>query len=125
MRIRLGHCKGLNVSKEAPFQLLRASPAETGDKEKLGANLQGRIPMAPNEFVLSPDGAWLATPLMDDETANLWKMSTTDGSLHPITDFQQDSMLICRQVSWSVDGESIFAALMKTDADIVLLGALQ
>ena len=61
-----------------------------------------------------------------DVSFNLWKMSTADGRLERITDFGQESTMICRQVSWSVDGTSIFAAVTKIDADIGLLpGALR
>ena len=42
--------------------------------------------------------------------------------LRQITDFGQRPTMICRQVSWSSDSRYIFAALMETDADIVLLG---
>ena len=67
----------------------------------------------------------LATPLRDHGTTNLGLISTDDGSLRKITDFGQRSTTIGRQVSWSNDSKYIFAALMETDADIVLLdGAL-
>ena len=89
-------------------------------------NLQPRIPMYPHHYALSFDDRWLATPLMDRGTTNLWLISTEDGSLHQITDFQQRSTIIGRQVSWSSDNKYIFAALLETDADIVLLeGALR
>ena len=47
--------------------------------------------------------------------------SLEDGELKRITDFGNRSTLIGRQVSWSGDGKFLFAALMETDADIVLL----
>ena len=63
---------------------------------------------------------------MDQGTTNLWTISTKDGELRQITDFGQRPTMICRQVSWSSDSRYIFAALMETDADIVLLdGALR
>ena len=80
----------------------------------------------PHQFDLSSNDLWLATPLKDRETTNLYKISTRDGTLHQIMDFQQRSTMIARQVSWSKDNKYIFAALLETDADIVLLdGALR
>jgi Tol biopolymer transport system component len=79
----------------------------------------------PHQYTLSPDDRWLAAPLKDRGTTNLWIISTKDGSLRQVTDFQQRPTTIGRQVSWSTDGKYIFAALVETDADIVLLkGAL-
>ena len=81
--------------------------------------------MWPHQYALSSDDLWLATPLKDRGTTNLWIISTKDGSLRQVTDFQQRSTTIGRQVSWSADNRYIFAALVETDADIVLLkGAL-
>jgi hypothetical protein len=60
-------------------------------------------------------------PLRGAGATHLWLISTSDGSLRPITDYGLRSTAIGRQVSWSSDGRFIFAALMETDADIVLL----
>jgi Tol biopolymer transport system component len=73
------------------------------------------------QLVISPDGRWLAVPLTDGATTNLWAVSTSDGSLRQVTDFGQQPTFIVRRVSWSPDGGSIFAALGEGDADIVLL----
>lgn len=71
-----------------------------------------------------PDDKWLAASLMDGEAANLWIFSTEDGAPKQITDFGRATM-IGRQVSWSSDSDYLFAAVMETDADLVLLpGAL-
>jgi len=75
--------------------------------------------------VISPDGLWLALPLTDGVTTNVWAVSTKDGSLRPLTDFGQRPTFIARRVSWSADGGSIYAALGEGDADVVLLAGLR
>jgi hypothetical protein len=76
-------------------------------------------------FSLSPNERWLATPLRDDGTTNLWLVSADDGALKQITDFGRRATLIGRRVAWAADSRHLFAALMESDADIVLIdGAL-
>lgn len=105
-------------------EIWKVTPVETGKPEPF-VNLQSRLPLLPHHFDLSPDDHWLATPLKDRGTTNLWKVSTRDASLHQITDFGQRATLIARQVAWSRDSKYIFAALVEMDADIVLIdGAL-
>ena len=70
---------------------------------------------------LSPDGQWLALPLTDAFTTNVWAISTVTGEWRQVTDFGNRSIFIARRVSWSLDGQSIFAAIGEGDADIVLL----
>ncbi|MCH7935242.1 MAG: DPP IV N-terminal domain-containing protein [Gemmatimonadetes bacterium] len=101
-----------------------ATPIETGTPRALRVDLQSRIPLWPHLYALSPDDRWLAAPLKDRGTTNLFLISTEDGTLHRITDFEQRSVTIGRQVSWTRDGKYIFAALLETDADIVLLEGL-
>ncbi len=98
-----------------------AAPPDTGAAKPLVTTLQSRIPLLPHQYDLSPDDRWLATPLMDGGTTNLWLVSTADGTLRQVTDFEQRSTMIARQVSWSRDGKSLFAAVGEMDADIVLL----
>jgi Tol biopolymer transport system component len=106
-------------------EVWKATPVDTGAPEPLVTNLKARIPVWPHQYDLSSDDRWLAAPLKDHGTTNLWIISTEDGSLRQVTDFQQRSTTIGRQVSWSTDNKYIFAALVETDADIVLLeGAL-
>lgn len=107
-------------------EVWKVAPLEEGTPELLVSYLRSRIPLWPHGHAISPDDHWLAVPLRDDGTTNLWLISTDDGSLRKITDFEQRSTTIGRQVSWSSDSKYIFAALMETDADIVLLdGALR
>jgi len=73
---------------------------------------------------LSPDGKWLAMPLTDGFTTNIWALSTDDGRWKQVTDFGNRAIFIARRVSWSSDGRSILAAIGEGDADIVLLDGL-
>jgi eukaryotic-like serine/threonine-protein kinase len=87
-----------------------------------GSRLSPSLLMQP---VLSPDGKFLAVLLMDGPTTNVWMLSTADGSLKPVTDFAHQATFIARRVSWSPDGKSIYAAVGKGEADIVLLSNLR
>jgi Tol biopolymer transport system component len=73
---------------------------------------------------LSPDGKWLAMPLTDGLTTNVWAFSTVDGRPNQVTDFGLRPTFIPRRVAWSADGRSILAAIGEGDADIVLLDGL-
>jgi Tol biopolymer transport system component len=73
---------------------------------------------------LSPDGQWLALPLTDGFTTNIWALSSANGEWRQITDFGDRAIFIARRVSWSADGSSILAAVGEGDADIVLLDGL-
>jgi Tol biopolymer transport system component len=80
-----------------------------------------RVPLWPTGFTLSPDERWLAVPLRDNGTTNIWAVSTSSGVYRQITDFGRRPILIARQVSWSRDGKFIYAAVAESDSDIVLL----
>ena len=69
-------------------------------------------------YALFPDDRWIALPLKDAGTTNLWVISTADGSFHQITDLGRPT-LIARSVSWSPDGKSVSAAGVDIDADIM------
>jgi Tol biopolymer transport system component len=73
---------------------------------------------------LSKDGRWLAQALADGATSNLWVLSTTDGSWRQVTDFGDQPTLIVRQVSWSPDGRYLYAAISRSNGDIVMLDGL-
>jgi Tol biopolymer transport system component len=83
-----------------------------------GSRLSSSLLMQP---VLSPDGKFLVVLLMDGPTTNIWTVETDNGSLRPVTDFGHQATFIARRVSWSPDGKSIYAAVGKGEADIVLL----
>jgi Tol biopolymer transport system component len=80
-----------------------------------------QVPFNP---ALSPDGKWLAMPLVDGFTSNIWALSTDDGRWQQVTDFGNRAIFIARRVSWSADGRSILAAVGEGDTDIVLLEGL-
>jgi len=87
-----------------------------------GSRLSSSLLMQP---VLSPDGKFLVVLLMDGPTTNIWTVATDNGSLRPVTDFGHQATFIARRVSWSSDGKSIYAAVGKGEADIVLLTHLE
>lgn len=74
--------------------------------------------------VISPDGKWLALPLVDNGTSNIWAVSTADGTFRQLTDFGRRATFIARRLSWSSDSRSIFAALGEGEADVVLLAGV-
>jgi len=74
--------------------------------------------------VLSSDGKWLALTLNDTFGTNLWLLSTSDGKMHPVTDFGERRTFIARRVAWSPDNKFIFAAVGEGDADIVFFDGL-
>jgi Tol biopolymer transport system component len=102
-------------------EIYRAKPEHAESSVLVARYDLSRVPLWPTGFALSPDGRWLAVPLKDNGTTNIW-LIPTDGGLHrQITDFGQRPTLIARQVSWSRDGKFIYAAVAETDSDIVLL----
>jgi Tol biopolymer transport system component len=107
------------------FEFRRARP-EGGNYEVLARIAGTRVPDEPLNFhmILSPDGKWLATPLIDGATTNLWLLPAGGGPLRQITDFGKRSTLIVRRVSWSPDSQQLYAAVAESDADIVMLEGL-
>jgi serine/threonine protein kinase len=113
------------VSGGADYEIRAASP-ETAPSRVLARIPAQRIPLWQLVHpVVSPDGTWLALPLTDGFSTNIWALPTTGGPLRQLTDFGQRPSYIARRVSWSTDGKSIFAALGLGDADVVLLRGLQ
>ncbi len=98
-------------------EIFRARP-ENGPGQLLARYDRSRIPLAPTGYALSPNDQWLAVPLKDAGTTNVWAISTVDGSFRQITDFRRPT-LIARQVSWSPDGKFIYAAVVDVDADVM------
>jgi Tol biopolymer transport system component len=74
--------------------------------------------------VLSPDGQWLAVPLVDGATSNVWALPTSGGAMKPLTDFGDRCTVIARSVSWSADSQFVFAAVAEIETDIVLFDGL-
>jgi eukaryotic-like serine/threonine-protein kinase len=104
---------------------IRAATPESGPSRLLARIPASRVPawqiVNPS---LSPDGEWLAVPLTDGFTTNIWALSTRNGEWRQVTDFGARAIFIARRVSWSPDGRSIFAAIGEGDSDVVLLDGL-
>lgn len=105
---------------------IRAAPLDGGPARILKTIDAARVApwQVPFNPSLSPDGKWLAMPLIDGATTNIWALSTDDGRWQQVTDFGDRAIFIARRVSWSADNRSIFAAIGEVDADIVLLDGL-
>lgn len=104
---------------------VRAARPENGPSRLLARIPGSRVPTWQSFHpVLSPDGKWLAFPLTEGPTTDLWAMSASDGKLRQLTDFAGRSTFIARRVSWSPDSRWIYAAVGEGDADVVQLSGL-
>ena len=103
---------------------IRKAQPENGPAQPFAQIARSRIPFIPQGYVLSPDDRWLTMPLKDAGTTNIWALPTDGGPARQLTDFGQRPILIARQVSWSPDGKFVYAAVVETDADIVLLDGM-
>jgi hypothetical protein len=99
---------------------------DDGSMHSLARVSGGRIPVLPLLFapLLSPNGEWLAMPLIDGATTNIWGLPTSGGSLRPMTDFGNRSVLITRSISWAHDSQSLYAAVAEIEVDVVLFDGL-
>jgi Tol biopolymer transport system component len=105
---------------------IHAAPVGDGAARVIASINASRIAWSQGPFnpSLSPDGAWLAMPLTDGFTTDIWALSTLDGHWQKVTNFENRATFIPRRVSWSSDGRSIIAAVGEADADVVLLDGL-
>jgi Tol biopolymer transport system component len=105
---------------------IRVAPIGTGPTRIIKIIDASRVAswQLPFNPALSPDGKWLAMPLADGFTSNIWALSTDDGRWQQVTDFGDRTIFIARRVSWSFDSRSILVAIGEGDADIVLLDGL-
>ena len=105
---------------------IRVARPENGPSQPLGQVSGTRVPAGALNFqpVLSRDGKWLAMPLMDGSTANLWALSTEGLGWRKLTDFSPRSVVMARRVAWSKDGKSIYASFAEVDSDIAMLQGL-
>jgi serine/threonine protein kinase len=104
---------------------IRAATPESGPSRALARIPASRVPSW--QIVnpaLSPDGEWLAMPLTDGFTTNIWALSARNGTWRQVTDFGDRATFIARRVSWSSDGRAILASVGEGDADIVLFEGL-
>jgi Tol biopolymer transport system component/DNA-binding winged helix-turn-helix (wHTH) protein len=104
---------------------IRAAHPESGPSVRLAQIAGERVPhwqvFQPS---LSHDGRWLALPLNDLTTTNLYLVSTVDGSWRQVTNLSPRRTFIVRRVAWSSDDRDLFAAVGDGDADIVLIEGL-
>jgi serine/threonine protein kinase/Tol biopolymer transport system component len=104
-------------------EIFKASPP-SGKSVPVARYAPSRVPFWPISYVLSPDDRWLATALKDGAATNIWAIPTSGGPFRQLTDFGHRAILIARQVSWSRNGKFIYAAVMESDADVVLLDGM-
>ena len=85
-----------------------------------------RVPIGRQFFqpFLSPDGKWLAAPLTDGATSNIWVLPTSRGPMRALTDFGDRPLMIARSVSWSADSRFVYAAVAEIESDVVLWDGL-
>jgi eukaryotic-like serine/threonine-protein kinase len=108
-----------------PEFLIKAASPDDGP-----SRVVGRVPARRTDSwqivnpALSPGGRWLAQPLTDGFTTNIWVLPTAGGEWRQITDFGESVTFIARRVDWSPDGQSIVAAVAEGDADVFLLEGL-
>jgi Tol biopolymer transport system component len=104
-------------------EILRASPPNAVPVP-LNRYSASRMPLYPQGHSLSPDDRFIAVALKDGATTNIWTIPTDGGPMRQLTDFGSQATLIARQVSWSRDGKSVYAAAVEIDADIVRLAGV-
>ncbi len=106
---------------------IRAAKPENAASTAIGLVSSARVPTDAANFqaYVSPDGKWLAAPLLDGSTTNLWALSTSGGGWRKLTDFGSRSVLIARRIAWSRDGKSLYAPVSDVDSDIVRLSGLK
>jgi serine/threonine protein kinase/Tol biopolymer transport system component len=108
----------------ADYEIRTASP-EDGPARTLVRIPGRRVPIwLMMQPVVSPDGKWLALPLVDNGISNIWAVSTVDGTFRQLTDFGRRATFIARRLSWASDSRSIFAALGEGESDVVLLAGV-
>lgn len=114
------------VTGARDFEIRVARP-ETGPSQVIGRFSGSRIPISLNyaQPYLSPDGKWLALPLIDGSTMNLWALPSAGGEWRKLTEFSPRNMRIVRRIGWSKDSKSIYAAVSEVDSDIVMLTGLK
>jgi Tol biopolymer transport system component len=105
---------------------LRVARPEDGPSSVIARVSGSRVPATAINFHAfpSPDGKWLAMPLIDGSTTNIWAVSTDSGQWRKLTDFGERNVIIARRIAWSADGQHVYASVSDVDSDIVLLAGL-
>ena len=106
---------------------IRVARPESGPSEVVGQVSGSRVPNGPAyiQVYLSPDGKWLASPLLDGTTTNVWALSTAGRGWRKLTDFGSRNVDIRRRIGWSKDGKHMYVCMSDVDADIVMLTGLK
>ena len=104
-------------------EIYKANP-ENGAAVIVAKYARSQVPFWPTGHALSRDGGWIAVPLKDGATTNIWAIPTSGGPFRQLTDFGRRAILIARQASWAPDGKTIYAAVAETNADVVLLDGI-
>jgi Tol biopolymer transport system component len=110
-----------------PWDLeIRAATPEDGESRVLGSVAGVRVPSSAFDLqpIPSPDGNWLAMPLLEGATTNLWALSTQTGEWRRLTDFTPRNVVIARRIAWSPSGAHLYASVSDIDSDIVLMTGL-
>jgi Tol biopolymer transport system component len=98
-----------------------------GEEGRLLARIAvDRLPVSRSFYggTLSPDRRFLAIPLLDGGTTNIWLIDAERGGLQPATDFAGEPTLISRRVSWTPDSQAVVAAVAHRHSDVILLDGL-
>jgi Tol biopolymer transport system component len=105
---------------------IRVAKPENGPSNPIGRVSGARVPATAINFHAfpSPDGKWLAMPLLEGSTTNLWALATESGEWRKLTDFGPRNVMIARRIAWSRDGRSLYASVSDVDSDIVMLAGL-
>jgi len=105
---------------------IRVARPENGPSVLLGRVAGSRVPVEPSnvQAYVSPDGQWLATPLIDGTTTNLWALSTSTGEWRKLTDFGARNVMIARRIAWSADGRFQYASVSDVDSDVVRIAGV-
>jgi Tol biopolymer transport system component len=103
---------------------IRKATPDNGPSQLFARFALSRVPLWPNGFTLSPDDRWLAALYKDAGTTNIWAFPADGAPIRQLTDFGHRPVLIARRVSWAPDSRSIFASVVETDADVVLLDGM-
>jgi len=106
---------------------VRVARPENGPSQVIGRLWGSRIPQRglDVQFYLSPDGKWLAIPLIDGSTVNLWALPTGGGDWRKLTAFSPRNVRINRRIGWSKDSQHIYGAVLEVDSDIVMFSGLK
>jgi Tol biopolymer transport system component len=109
------------------WEVEMCSAAIGGGSSSIMARISSaRVPLRRDLFqpFLSPDGRWLAAPLTDGATSNVWLWPTSGEPMRALTDFGDRPITIARSVSWSGDSRHLYAAVAETESDVVLWDGL-